>query len=224
MSKRVIAFSSGGPGNFRSTLEFSLAHQDIKLVHLITDRPGIPSLDLAAQYGIASCVEPIVGRLNMSDPASVFRRIQALDRIYSRLCDIESAGGLIDLIVLAFRKVLLGPIIDRFGPRMINVHPSDLSVHNVSDRRRRYTGLNGLKKAITDGNATTRTTIHRVDSGIDTGALLCLGPSVPFAGNRASDADIDRHEQLQKEQSDAVALNHALHCWFYGDPRCCSIL
>lgn len=224
MPKNLVFFSSSGPGNFRTAVEFCSGNAAVRLVHLITDRPGIPSLELAAQHGIPSSVEPIRGSLDLADKASVSRRVDELRRTYGRLCAIEDASGPIDLIVLAFRRVLIGPILERFGSRTINVHPSDLSVHNVEDRKRRYTGIGGLARSIMDGNRETRTSIHRVDSGIDTGELLCLGPFVTFKGDRFRPVDINRHERHQKDVSDKVALRHVLERWLHGDLGVCSIL
>jgi phosphoribosylglycinamide formyltransferase 1 len=167
---------------------------------------------------------PIRGTLDLSDKSSVSQRIDELQRVYGRLCAIEDASGPIDLIVLAFRKVLIGPVLERFGSRTINVHPSDLSVHNIADRKRRYTGIGGLVQAIMDGNRETRTSIHRIDSGIDTGKLLCLGPFVTFKGDRSRSEDIDRHEHHQKDMSDKIALRHVLDRWVHDDLGVCSIL
>jgi folate-dependent phosphoribosylglycinamide formyltransferase PurN len=224
LPKRIVFFSSQGPGNFKTVIDFCRETQLASVVHLICDRPGVRSLELAGATGIPASVEPIKSRLNLGNAESVRERIHAVAPIYNRLATIEAAGGPIDLIVLAFRKVLLGPILNRFGPRMINVHPSDLSVHNVSDRSRRYVGIDGLKRAIRDGNNATRTSIHRVDGGIDTGELLCLGPSVAFRGDRFSNSDIDKQEALQKIESDRPALRHTLHEWARGGLSRCAIL
>jgi phosphoribosylglycinamide formyltransferase 1 len=224
LAKRIVLFSSQGPGNFQTVLDFCAETRRAKVVHLICDRPGIPALDVAAHHGIPASIETIPGRLDLDDPDSVARRIRALMPVFERLSVIEAAGGRIDLIVLAFRKVLGGPILDRFGSRIINIHPSDLSIHNVADRRRRYVGINGLKLAIADGNECTRTSVHRVDGGIDTGELLCLGPAVRFRGDRACSRDIVSHEQVQKDQSDRPALTHALHAWLRDDVSQCAVL
>ena len=60
----------------------------------------------------------------------------------------------------------------------------------------------------------TRTTVHYVDSGIDTGEIICLGPFLEFTGDKDNDSDILKHEQLQKKISDKPALIMAMNLYF----------
>lgn len=204
--KNVVCLSSGGPGNFATVMEFCEINVGIaRVVHLITDRPAIPSIELAESKGIPYSV---VKFRNISPSSKEFRKVRTEDceQILSILNLLESTTGSISLVVSAFRRILLGEVIERLKGRLINVHPADLTVIDPRSGKRRYVGIGGLARSIRDGRSATRTTIHFIDDGIDTGSVLCLGPEVPvIQGMSVSD-----HESRQKRESDRPALMNAL--------------
>ncbi|WP_378212384.1 formyltransferase family protein (plasmid) [Aquicoccus sp. G2-2] len=209
---RVVAFSSGGPGNFATTLNFCATEPEVELVLLVTDRELTPAAALAEDNNIPVLKVKIDGAPDLENQTASKLRTQQCNELLEDLLAFEETGGRIDLIVLAFRKVLIGPILEHFQNRIINVHPSDLSVLSLENQRRRYVGIQGLSLAIQDGNATTRTTVHWVDEGVDTGPIICLGPEVVFLGEANNRADVLAHETKQKTQSDEPALMAALAC------------
>lgn len=210
MTFNIVCFSSGGPGNFATVLDFCDRTRGCDVSLLIADRDKIPSLELAQARKIPHLVVPIEGTLNFDCAQSVATREAELAPIYQALLDHEREVGHIDLIVLAFRKVLCGPILEHFKGRMINVHPADLSVMDVETRKPRYVGIDGLARSIRDGNRTTRTSVHHVTSGVDEGPLICLGPEVPFVGDAGDPTHVMDHEIQQKVQSDRPCLTQAL--------------
>jgi phosphoribosylglycinamide formyltransferase 1 len=224
MTMRIVMFSSWGPGNFQTALDFCDSRAETRLALLVSDRADTPSTRLARERGIDLFVHPIEGGYDADQPNSRHRRIAALEPVLRRLQRLEREDGPIDLIVLAFRRILAGPILDQFASRMINVHPSDLSVFNIADRKPRYVGIGGLSRAIKDGNPTTRTSVHKVTAGVDEGPVICLGPEVRFEGSRDSRRDIDAHESRQKQCSDRMALKRALEMWCRGAPEPLAIL
>jgi len=67
-------------------------------------------------------------------------------------------------VVLAGYMALLDPeFVRRFAGRIINVHPSLLPV---------FPGLRAIEQALTHGVKVAGVTVHLVDEGIDTGAIL----------------------------------------------------
>lgn len=69
-----------------------------------------------------------------------------------------------DLVVLAgFMKVLSANFVNHFSNRLINLHPSLLPA---------FPGAHAVRDALAAGVSVTGTTIHLVDSGIDTGKVL----------------------------------------------------
>lgn len=78
----------------------------------------------------------------------------------------------VDLIVLAgFMRVLKGDFLRAFEGRIINVHPSLLPS---------FPGLEAWKQALDYGVKITGCTVHFVDAGVDSGAIIGQ-QSVPVA-------------------------------------------
>jgi phosphoribosylglycinamide formyltransferase 1 len=70
----------------------------------------------------------------------------------------------IELVVLAgYMHLLTKPFLDRFPERIINVHPSLLPA---------FPGAHSIADALAAGVDTTGVTVHYVDEGLDTGAVI----------------------------------------------------
>jgi phosphoribosylglycinamide formyltransferase-1 len=75
---------------------------------------------------------------------------------------LEEQG--VELVVLAgYMHLLTAPFLGRFPGRIVNVHPSLLPA---------FPGAHGIRDALAAGVETTGVTIHRVDEGLDTGAVI----------------------------------------------------
>lgn len=91
----------------------------------------------------------------------------------------------VDLVVLAgFMRILKGEFLRAFEGRVLNIHPSLLPS---------FPGLEAWKQALDYGVKVTGCTVHFVDQGIDTGAII---------GQRAvpvldGDTAVSLHERIQ---------------------------
>lgn len=110
-----------------------------------------------------------VPALLRADTAGIPARVFALDDYVDREArDRELADWLqlrgVDLVVLAGYMHLLTPsFLDRFPDRIVNVHPSLLPA---------FPGARAVDDALTAGVETTGVTVHYVDEGLDTGAVI----------------------------------------------------
>jgi phosphoribosylglycinamide formyltransferase 1 len=128
----------------------ALIDADLPIVAVASNKPDARALDRAAAAEI---------------PARAF----PLDAYVSReQRDEEMAGWLtlrgVDLVVLAGYMHLLTPrFLERFPDRIVNVHPSLLPA---------FPGAHAIDDALAAGVRTTGVTVHYVDEGLDTGAVI----------------------------------------------------
>jgi phosphoribosylglycinamide formyltransferase-1 len=113
------------------------------------------------------------GALARADAAGIPNRVFELDRYSDRAArDRELADWLqlrgVDLVVLAGYMHLLTPaFLDPFRDRIVNVHPSLLP---------QFPGGRAIADALTAGVEMTGVTVHYVDEGLDTGAVIRQEP------------------------------------------------
>ena len=113
------------------------------------------------------------GALTRADAAGIPHRVFELDAYSERAArDRELADWLqlrgVDLVVLAGYMHLLTPVfLERFRDRIVNVHPSLLP---------QFPGGQAIADALAAGVTTTGVTIHYVDEGLDTGAVIRQEP------------------------------------------------
>jgi len=75
---------------------------------------------------------------------------------------LKEAG--VELVCLAgFMRLVKQPLLDAFPDRILNIHPSLLPA---------YPGLMAWKQAVDDGASESGCTVHYVDAGMDTGAII----------------------------------------------------
>ena len=139
-----------------------------KITLVVSDRPGVYALERAKAAGISALViEP-----DKTIPKDS-RRPEHSDHIL-RLAEAHQIG----LIVLAgFLSILAGNIIRQYSGRIINIHPSLLPKFGGD-------GMYGerVHRAVLEaGEKESGCTVHIVDSGTDTGAILLqrLVPILP---------------------------------------------
>jgi phosphoribosylglycinamide formyltransferase-1 len=74
----------------------------------------------------------------------------------------------VELVVLAgYMHLLTAPFLERFPDRIVNVHPSLLP---------EFPGAHAIDDALAAGVDTTGVTVHYVDEGLDTGAVIRQEP------------------------------------------------
>ncbi len=148
---RVALLISGAGTNLQAVLD--QLHQPggpIEIVGVGSSRAGAPGLGRAEAAGVESAVFAI---------AEHGEREQRDRALGDWLDSLE-----VDLVVLAgFMEVLSEEFIGRFSGRIVNVHPSLLPS---------FPGLRAIERAVEHGVKVTGVTVHFVDEGVDTGAIV----------------------------------------------------
>jgi phosphoribosylglycinamide formyltransferase-1 len=130
-------------------------------------------IDAVLPIAAVASNRPGVTALERSEAAGIPARVFELERYPDREArDRELADWLqlrgVDLVVLAGYMHLLTPVfLERFPERIVNVHPSLLPA---------FPGARAIDDALTAGVETTGVTVHYVDEGLDTGAVIRQEP------------------------------------------------
>jgi phosphoribosylglycinamide formyltransferase 1 len=143
---RVGVLASGSGTN----LQVLLDAPDIDVVAVASDKADAPALERARAAGVE---------------LAVFPRADFSDRVAR---DTAMAAWLADrgvgLVVLAGFMQLISPaFLAAFPQRVVNVHPALLPA---------FPGLDAIGQAVAYGAKVTGVTVHFVDEGVDTGAII----------------------------------------------------
>ena len=150
-SFRVAVLISGAGTNLQALLDqLHSPGGPIEVVGVASSRAGAPGLGRAEAAGVESAVFPLAEHAERGD------RDQALGDW------LDSLG--VELVVLAgFMELLTPEFIGRFAGRIVNVHPSLLPS---------FPGLRAIERAVEQGVKVTGVTVHFVDEGVDSGAIV----------------------------------------------------
>lgn len=162
MSSFPIAVLASGSGtNLQAILDRLHGRGAVEVVAVGSDKADARALERARAAGVPTAVFPI-GEFPDRE-----RR------------DLAMAGWLEqlgpELIVLAgYMQLLSTAFIERFGGRIINVHPALLPA---------FPGLDAVGQALAHGVRVTGVTVHFVDAGVDTGPII-LQQAIPLTYTR----------------------------------------
>ena len=150
-SFRVAVLISGAGTNLQALLDqLHSPGGPIEIVGVASSRSEAAGLRRAEAAGVESAVFPL------TDHAERAERDRALGDW------LDSLG--VDLVVLAgFMELLTPEFIGRFAGRIVNVHPSLLPS---------FPGLRAIERAVEQGVKVTGVTVHFVDEGVDSGAIV----------------------------------------------------
>jgi phosphoribosylglycinamide formyltransferase-1 len=160
----VAVLVSGRGSNLKALLEASAAGRCAgRVTAVVTDRRRAAALRVAEGHGIPTRVVR---------PADYETRALWDEALAATLSELSP-----ELVVLAgFMRILGQPVLDRFGGRIINIHPSLLPA---------FPGKDGPGQAIAAGVRISGCTVHVVDRGVDTGPILAQAAVAVLSGDDA---------------------------------------
>jgi phosphoribosylglycinamide formyltransferase 1 len=137
-----------------------------EVARVVVDRPDAPVHERARALGVAvTLLEPFQPGARLSPGAE------------EQLAGIVRADAPDLLALCGFMRLLPGPLIERVGVPILNVHPSLLPS---------FRGLHAQRQALEAGVRVTGATIHYVDAGMDTGPIL-LQAALPILPDDTED-------------------------------------
>ncbi|MCX6404176.1 MAG: phosphoribosylglycinamide formyltransferase [Actinobacteria bacterium] len=143
---RVVVLASGSGSLFQALID-SQADLGIEIVALVVDK-DVPAVQRAQSAGISVIEVPMLRDREQWD--------QVMESV---LTDLRA-----DLVISAgFMRVLGANVVAEFSGRLINTHPALLP---------EYPGAHAVRDALAARATKTGTTVHFVDTGVDTGPII----------------------------------------------------
>jgi phosphoribosylglycinamide formyltransferase 1 len=150
VSLRVAVLVSGEGSNLQAILDQVHGCDGVEVVAVGSNRAGARGLERARDAGVETGVFE----------ASAYPDRDARDLALGDWLEQRDVG----LVVLAgFMELLGGPFIRRFSGRVVNVHPSLLPA---------FPGVRAIEQALEHGVKLMGVTVHFVDEGVDSGAII----------------------------------------------------
>ena len=171
--KRLVLMASGRGSNVAALLRaIDAGTLRAEVVGLVSDQAGAGALEIASARGIATSVVPF----KKGDDRDAWNRV---------LADAVAALSPDAVVLAGFMRILGADFVDRFSGRILNVHPALLPA---------FPGHDGPAQALRTGVKVTGCTVHLVDHGVDTGAILAQGVVPVFPG----DDVLTLHARIQR--------------------------
>ena len=143
---RVVVLASGSGSLFQALID-SQADLNLDIVALVVDK-DVPAVARAQSAGISVIEVPMLRDRSQWD--------QVMESVLTDLAP--------DLIVSAgFMRVLGENVVTKFSGSLINTHPALLPD---------FPGAHAVRDALAAGATKTGTTVHFVDTGVDTGPII----------------------------------------------------
>ena len=128
----------------------ALLDERLPVVAVASNRPGVPALERAEEADV---------------PAAVFELEGFADREQrdATMANWLQEQGVRLVVCAGYMHLLTRPFLERFPERIVNVHPSLLPD---------FPGASAIDDALEAGVDVTGVTVHLVDAGLDTGAIV----------------------------------------------------
>ena len=152
---RIAIFFSGSGTGMNALLEHQQQEDCThKTVVCVTDKAHAGGIEFAKRHNIPVIIESVDTNVPKQE-----RRIEHENRIAQQLEHYD-----VDLLILSgYMRLLSTEFVERFHPRIINIHPSLLPA---------FPGADAHTDVLASGVRVSGCTVHVVDSGMDSGPIL----------------------------------------------------
>ena len=182
---KIAVLISGRGTNLQSIID-AIHRGDVNasIAVVVSNREDAPGLDRARRAGLET--------LFISHRA--FPTREAFD---TRLVEELQARGVTLVCLAGFMRIFSAPMLEAFGNRMLNIHPSLLPA---------FPGLHPQQQAINHGVKLSGVTVHLVDGVLDGGPIV-LQRTVPVLDDDTAETLAARIlEEEHRAYPDALAI------------------
>ena len=152
----------------------------IELAVILSNKKNAFALQRARQHGFKAI---------FVDPKGKSR-----EEYDERLADILQKNGVNLVVLIGYMRILSADFVRKFPRRIINVHPALMPKFSGPG----YFGANVHEEVIRAGEKESGCTIHFVDDGVDTGAIL-LQKKVKINTNETPESLKEKVQGLEKK-------------------------
>jgi phosphoribosylglycinamide formyltransferase-1 len=181
--KQVAVFASGSGSNFEAVVSACAgdAASPYEAALLVCDKPGAYAVTRAEKLGVpVFAVRPKDYDSRGAYEAGVVRELRARG---------------IDFIVLAgYMRLITSTLLAAYENRILNVHPSLLPA---------FPGLHAVEQAVAYGAKVAGVTVHYVDGGMDSGAIIAQ-EAIPVQPGDTAEALYPRLQAVEHRLYPAV--------------------
>lgn len=180
--KKIAVFASGGGTDFQSIIDANEREPFCEIGLLLASKPGIGAIERAKRHNIPTTV---YCRKDYITPEAMYDAV---------IEDLKERG--IDYIVFAgYLSIVTPNLVEAYRDRIINIHPSLIPAFCGKG----YYGLRVHEAVLSYGAKVSGATVHFVEEGADTGAIILQEPVRVLDG--------DTPERLQ---SRILAVEHVI--------------
>lgn len=201
---RVAVLFSGGASALKYLLENDPNVGRIyEFVGALTDRPDASGISIAQQAHIP--VEILSFREFLRERGASFRDPKAREAYFTEVVKRLEKWAPDVLMLSGFMLIVTEPLLGAYRGRILNVHPADLTITDAQGRRK-YVGLDAVRRALEAGEKFTRSTVHLVTEEVDGGPILTLSEPLEVVPGISP----EEHQERMKWACDGPAYQKAL--------------
>ena len=154
---RLAVMISGGGSGMKALLEHTERKKACchRTVIVLSDRSEAKGLSIAEDYGIFSLGIP----LPKGDHDLISRRLIHEESVHSRLIENNVEA----IILSGYMRILTPNFVSKWESKILNIHPSLLP---------KFPGAHAHQDVLSSQETESGCTVHFVDSGMDTGAII----------------------------------------------------
>jgi len=149
---KIAIFASGSGSNFENIVN-RVQKGDlpgIEVTALYTDKAGVKCIERAEKLNIP---------VHINQPKDFISK----SSYEQHLLKLLSNEGVQWIVLAGYMRLVSEDLLHAYEGRMLNIHPSLLP---------KYKGLDAIGQAYESGDKVTGSTVHFVDSGMDTGEII----------------------------------------------------